>query len=158
MSKPQWIVRVDDRLVHGQVCVGWCDALGIHRLMLADDEILQSDFERELYACCPGSEQKLQFCSVAELAAALHAPPEETTLAVLAAPEQAERLLELGAPLAELVLGGLHHQNGAREYANYLYLTSAQEDCLRRLAARGVQLVGQPLPNSPRLDVARLLG
>lgn len=158
MSKPpQWIVRVDDRLVHGQVCVGWCDALGIRRLVLADDEIAASEFERDLYACCPAAEQSLEFLTLAQLAAALAAPPAETTLAVLADLAAAEALLELGAPLPELILGGLHHQPGARELANYLFLTPDQEVCLRRLAARGVHLVGQPLPDSPRLDVNRLV-
>jgi mannose/fructose/N-acetylgalactosamine-specific phosphotransferase system component IIB len=154
---PQWIVRVDDRLVHGQVCVGWCDAMSIHRLVLADDNIKDSEFERELYACCPGAEQSLQFLSLEELAACLHEAPAETTLAVLAGPAEAERLLELGAPLTELVLGGLHHQSGARELANYLFITPEQEASLKRLAARGVHLVGQPLPDSPRMDVIRLL-
>ena len=41
--KPEWMIRVDDRLVHGQVCVGWCDALQIHQLILADDEIAACD-------------------------------------------------------------------------------------------------------------------
>jgi mannose/fructose/N-acetylgalactosamine-specific phosphotransferase system component IIB len=155
--QPQWIVRVDDRLVHGQVCVGWCDALGIHRLVLADDEIAASEFERDLYACCPAAEQSLEFLTLAQLAPRLSAPPAETTLAVLADLAAAETLLGLGAPLPELILGGLHHQPGARELANYLYLTPDQEAALRRLAARGVHVVGQPLPDSPRLEVNRLL-
>ncbi len=154
---PHWIVRVDDRLVHGQVCVGWCDVLGIHRLVLGDDVIAACEFERELYACCPADEQSLEFMTLSQLAAALAVPPAETTLAVLSDPASAETLLELGAPLSELLLGGLHHQPGARELANYLFLTSEQAACLRRLSARGVHLVGQPLPDSPRLDVNRLV-
>jgi len=157
-ATPRWILRIDDRLVHGQVCVGWCDTLGIRRLVLADDGIAGCEFERELYSCCPAAEQSLEFMTLPQLAAALKVPPVETTLAVLADPASAETLLQLDAPLSELILGGPHHQPGARELANYLFLTPDQESCLRRLVAQGVHLVGQPLPDSPRLELSRLLG
>jgi mannose/fructose/N-acetylgalactosamine-specific phosphotransferase system component IIB len=156
-ATPHWILRVDDRLVHGQVCVGWCDVLGIRRLVLADDAIAASDFERELYACCPASDQSLQFLSLAELAEALQTPPPETTLVVLAGLDEAEGLTELGAPMPELLIGGLHDQPGARRLADYLYLTPTQEACVKRLIARSVHVVGQPLPSSPRLELARVL-
>jgi mannose/fructose/N-acetylgalactosamine-specific phosphotransferase system component IIB len=54
-------------------------------------------------------------------------------------------------------VGGLHDQPGARQLTDYLFLTPAQEADLRALLTRGIRLVGQPLPSSPRLDVGRLL-
>lgn len=156
-AAPTWILRIDDRLVHGQVCVGWCDALGIKRLVLADDTIAASAFERDLFACSPSSDQSLLFLTLSELAQALQAPPPETTLVVLAGLDEAEILAGLGAPLRELLIGGLHDQPGARRLADYLFLTPGQEDSIRRLTARGVHVVGQPLPGSPRLEIARML-
>lgn len=156
--KAEWILRMDDRLVHGQVCVGWCEVLGIARLVLADDQIVGSDFERELYACCPGQDQRLDFMGLDELAQALATPPAEATLAVIAGPREAMRLMELGAPVREILLGGLHDQPGARQVTDYLFVTPQQEEQLRHLLTQGVHLVGQPLPASPRIDVARLLG
>lgn len=156
--KAEWILRMDDRLVHGQVCVGWCEVLGISRLVLADDTIVDSDFERELYACCAGQEQQVAFMGLVDLAQAMITPPAQATLAVIAGPAEALRLLELGAPLSEVLVGGLHDQPGARQVTDYLFVTPAQEEILRQLMTRGVRLVGQPLPASPRLDLQRLLG
>jgi mannose/fructose/N-acetylgalactosamine-specific phosphotransferase system component IIB len=157
-SKAEWILRMDDRLVHGQVCVGWCEVLGIPHLVLADDAIVGSAFERDLYACCPGQDQQLAFMGLEELALAMSTPPAQATLAVIAGPSEALRLLELGAPLVEVLVGGLHDQPGARQVTDYLFVTPAQEESLRQLMARGVHLVGQPLPASPRLELQRLLG
>ena len=156
-SAPVWILRVDDRLIHGQVCVGWCDALGINRLVLADDAIAASAFERDLFACCPSSDQALLFMTLPELAQALQAPPPETTLVVLAGLDEAEHLAEQGAPLTEILIGGLHDQPGARRLADYLFLTPEQETVIKRLIARAVHVVGQPLPGSARLEIARHL-
>jgi mannose/fructose/N-acetylgalactosamine-specific phosphotransferase system component IIB len=156
-TAPVWILRIDDRLVHGQVCVGWCEALGIRRLVLADDSIAHSEFERELYACCPAAEQALVFMTLAQLAQALRVPPPETTLVVLVGTAEALELAELGAPLEEILIGGLHDQPGARRINDTLFLTPQQEAELKRLVELGVRVVGQPLPASPRLEIARLL-
>lgn len=32
------LIRVDDRLIHGQVVMGWTQALGIQQILVADDE------------------------------------------------------------------------------------------------------------------------
>ena len=42
------LVRVDDRLIHGQVVVGWVQALGAQRIVLVDDEVSANAWEREL--------------------------------------------------------------------------------------------------------------
>jgi len=154
----RWLLRIDDRLVHGQVCVGWCDALDISQLILCDDEIAESEFEQDLYRCCPTEEQELRFLTAAELAEEMQTPPTGTTMVVVGGPKILLALLDAGAPVPSAVLGGLHHRAGAREILDYLFLTPEQETDLRALLARGVSIVCQPLPSSPRQDLARLLG
>jgi mannose/fructose/N-acetylgalactosamine-specific phosphotransferase system component IIB len=154
----RWLLRIDDRLVHGQVCVGWCDALDITQLILCDDEIAASEFEQDLFRCCPVEEQDLRFLTVAELAEEMQSPPIETTLVVFAGPRPVLDLLAAGAEVTALTLGGLHHRPGAREILDYLFLTEGQEADLRALLGRGVAISCQPLPSSPRQDLGKLLG
>lgn len=39
------IIRIDDRLIHGQVIIGWVDNLAIRRLFLAHDDIPEDIIE-----------------------------------------------------------------------------------------------------------------
>lgn len=153
----RWLLRIDDRLVHGQVCVGWCDALDINQIILCDDEIAESEFEQDLYRCCPTDEQELRFLSVLEMAEEMATPPSETTLVVFGSPRAVLQLRDAGAPVETVVLGGLHHRSGAREVLDYLFLTEGQEADLRALLAKGVAVVCQPLPSSPRQELGKLL-
>ncbi|MCH6547189.1 MAG: PTS sugar transporter subunit IIB, partial [Gemmatimonadetes bacterium] len=43
------LVRVDDRLIHGQVVVGWGRELQPDLVVLANDEVAANDWEQELY-------------------------------------------------------------------------------------------------------------
>ena len=43
------LYRIDDRLIHGQVVVGWGQPLDLGFIVLVDDEVASSDWEQELY-------------------------------------------------------------------------------------------------------------
>ena len=42
------LFRIDDRLIHGQVLLGWARPLKSERILLCDDEVSQNDWEKEL--------------------------------------------------------------------------------------------------------------
>ena len=43
------LYRIDDRLIHGQVVVGWGQPLNVTFIILVDDEVRGSDWEQDLY-------------------------------------------------------------------------------------------------------------
>ena len=43
------LYRIDDRLIHGQVVVGWGQPLDLKFIVLVDDTVAESDWEQELY-------------------------------------------------------------------------------------------------------------
>jgi len=60
------LYRVDDRLVHGQVVIGWGRPLGISRIVLVDDDVAGSDWEQELYRMAVPAEIELRFADITE--------------------------------------------------------------------------------------------
>ena len=43
MTKGLVHVRIDDRLIHGQVAVYWCNAVNATRIMVANDVMYEND-------------------------------------------------------------------------------------------------------------------
>lgn len=41
-------IRIDDRLIHGQVATMWSNKLGVTRLMVANDEVAQNDIQKQV--------------------------------------------------------------------------------------------------------------
>ena len=62
------LCRVDDRLIHGQVVIGWGGPLGIDLIMLVDDQVAGSDWEQELYRMAVTPEIEVRFVTMADAA------------------------------------------------------------------------------------------
>ena len=68
---PIALYRIDDRLIHGQVVVGWGQPLELRFIVLVDDEVASSEWEQELYRMGVPPEMSVLFYTVADAAAHL---------------------------------------------------------------------------------------
>lgn len=156
---PIVLCRVDDRLVHGQVVVGWGRPLDLQRIVLVDDEVRASPWEQELYRMAAPPGMTVEFASAAEAAPQLAAweAGKERVLVLVGTIALASDL-ERRAPgrLRRLNLGGIHAGPGRRERLRYLYLSDDELSMLRGLARVGMQISAQDLPTSRPVPLSDL--
>ena len=62
------LYRIDDRLIHGQVVVGWGQPLNASFIVLVDDEVSGSDWEQDLYRMGVPPQIEVIFASVEQAA------------------------------------------------------------------------------------------
>lgn len=156
---PLLLCRVDDRLIHGQVVLGWGRPLGLERIVLVDDEVAANDWEQELYRMAVPGGIEVVFASVADAASRLgawHADRRRTALLTGGIEEMGS--LHAADPVAvhRINLGGIHHQPGRSERLPYLYLTDAELAFLRRLATDGAEIAAQDVPTAARIGLDSL--
>lgn len=153
------LFRIDDRLIHGQVVVGWGQPCNLGFLVLVDDAVVGSEWEQELYRMGTPPEMDLYFetiDSAARRIAEYRADPRNGLL--LTGDVTTMTALQAKVPQLQVVtLGGIHHKEGRRARLRYVFLTSSEEEELRALAARGVTVVAQDLPNAPAVPLEDVL-
>lgn len=156
---PILLARVDDRLIHGQVVIGWGRPLGLQRIILVDDDVAASGWEQELYRSAVPESIDVVFAGVAAAADSLEvwqASPLRTGL--LTGNLETMVQLHASAPqvLAQVNLGGIHHQPGRSERLPYLYLTGTELDALRALAAAGAKVTAQDVPTAAPVPLSAI--
>ncbi len=157
---PIVLYRIDERLIHGQVVIGWGHELRPTRFVVVDDELAGSAWEQDLYRLAV-ADADVEFASVDDARGrldALRASPERTIL--LTRDIASMRRLGEGGTLrgVPVNLGGLHHAAGRRELLPYLFVSDADRDELERLAAAGAEVTARDLPDAHRVELAALLG
>jgi mannose/fructose/N-acetylgalactosamine-specific phosphotransferase system component IIB len=151
--------RIDDRLIHGQVVVGWGQPLELRFLVLVDDEVASSEWEQELYRMGVPPDMRVHFVSVAQAVeqyAQFAADPQPGML-LTGDIETMARLCEAIPALRRVNIGGVHHRAGRAQKLRYIFLTSDEEKQLRNLAARGVDVSAQDVPAARVVSLENVL-
>ena len=155
------LYRVDERLIHGQVVVGWGAALHPSRIVVVDDELASSQWEQELYTLGLPPEIEVVFADVVDARATLPAWREgaERTLLLTRDVRTMRGLLEgEGQDHPEVNLGGIHYAPGRDRVLPYLFLSPTEREELRALAAQGVRVSAQDVPSARKVTGEHLLG
>ena len=152
------LYRIDDRLIHGQVVVGWGQPLDIGFLVLVDDEVATSDWEQELYRMGVPPEMDVFFHTVKDAPGCLekYRNDERSGILLTGDIDSMQRLATNGG-ITAVNIGGIHHRAGRTQRLRYVFLNPDEERALRDLAARGVEVTAQDVPGARPLPLDEFL-
>lgn len=157
---PIALYRIDDRLIHGQVVVGWGQPLNLGFIVLVDDVVAESDWEQELYRLGVPTSMDVYFVSIREAAREMEKYAcDRRTGMVLTGTVQA--MLDLARGSAHRIpavnIGGIHHREDRTQKMRYVFLNAAEEQGLRSIAALGVTVTAQDVPSAPSKSLDELM-
>jgi len=157
---PVALYRIDDRLIHGQVVVGWGQPLELRFIVLVDDDVADSEWEQELYRMGVPPEMSVHFHGVSDAAAALpryQADAQPGIVLVGDIGTMSRLVRESAGSIRTVNVGGVHHAPGRTGRLRYVFLTAQEEQALRDLAAMGVDVSAQDVPGARPVPLDELL-
>ncbi len=153
------LVRVDNRLLHGQVLEAWVPALRAQALLVADDEASADPFAQAAMGLALGEGLLLEVLTLAEAAARLGPGGRGAgpgTLLLLREVESAVALSKAGVALPRLNLGNVHFRPGRRAVAPTVYLDDAELSSLEALGRAGCEIEVRAVPSDQPLFLPAL--
>lgn len=154
------LFRIDERLIHGQVVMGWGPQLAVEHYVVVDDELATDEWEQDLYRLGLPNTAFADFLTVGEARARLgDLDADPRPIVVLTRTIAAMNGLAEGDALRgrEVNIGGVHHAAGRTQRVSYVFLGQAEEEGLQALADEGVVVSAQDLPGSRAVDLESLL-
>lgn len=152
------LYRIDDRLIHGQVVVGWGQPLDIEFIVLVDDTVAGAEWEQELYRMGVPPEMDVYFHSANDAIKSLTKYRSDSRAGILLTGDIAtmRRLVDANG-ITTVNVGGLHSRAGRVQRLRYVFLAPDEERELRELAARGVAVTAQDVPGARPVSLDDLL-
>jgi mannose/fructose/N-acetylgalactosamine-specific phosphotransferase system component IIB len=152
------LYRIDDRLIHGQVVVGWGQAMDIEFVVLVDDAVASSEWEQELYRMGVPPEMEVFFHGVTEATSQLETYRRDRRRGILLTGDVRSMACLVAADgIPAVNVGGVHHRPGRVQRLRYVFLNDEEERLLREIAARGVEVAAQDVPGAWPVPLAELL-
>lgn len=156
---PIALYRIDDRLIHGQVVVGWGQPLELRFIMLIDDDVASSEWEQELYRMGVPPEMEVCFSAVDDAGTPLQRFANDSRMGIVLVGDinTMLRLVSANPQIKTVNIGGVHHSPGRVAKLRYVFLTPDEEAGLRAIAAAGVEVTAQDVPGARPISLDEVL-
>ncbi len=139
-------VRVDNRLVHGQVIEAWIPYTGSKVLVVADDSLANDQMRQTIMSLAIPRPIQTFFVPLTEVTSTLSAAGADSFL-LFADCRSARTAFEHGVSYTCLNIGNLHYSPGKEQVCDHVALGDEDYQNLRYLAAQGVELDFRCVPN-----------
>jgi N-acetylgalactosamine PTS system EIIB component len=143
------LVRVDNRLLHGQILEAWVPRLKVGRIVVADDDAAASPLAQAALTLCLPPELAGQIVPLAAVDYRALAAAEEGVLLLFRDVAALGRAAASGLTpqLAPRVnIGNVHYAPGRRPVTPSVFLTRDDLAALRALASAGFQVEARAIP------------
>lgn len=158
-------IRLDERLIHGQVAVKWSRILGVNRIIVADDETASNGLMQKALMMAAPNDVKVAIVGV-ERAIELCRNPKADALSILVIVSNPKALLAVATALPNA--GGVNVGNYGRvapqndglerrALGKNLYADDGEIALLRKVVDTGLPCVMQTVPEDVARDLARVL-
>lgn len=136
------LVRVDDRLIHGQVVAIWLKALGAKRIVIVDDRTAKDDFLREVLMLSSPKGVPVEIHTLEAGIARVKevAADPDPAFVLVRTPVTALRLREAGVEFPVLNVGGIGAGPGRKSLYRNISASPEELEAMRKLEQMGTSV------------------
>ena len=149
------LLRIDSRLVHGQVANNWAGSLGAEAILAVSDGAANDELRKTLMLQTGGGKVKVHVLGV-EKAARVYKNPKYASLKaiiVVETPADIVRLLDLGIEASEVNVGGMTFKQGTSQVSQAVYASPEDVAAFAEIDSRGIPQYIQQVPSTGRSDL-----
>lgn len=142
------LVRVDSRLIHGQVLEGWIPYTGTTMVIVADDKVVANPIQKKVMEIAVPEEIKLKIETVDEAISDLESGlyDSERIMLIFSSPHDACLACKKGIKCASVNLGNVNYCPGRRQVTASIALDDDDIRDLRELISAGIGIDVRGIP------------
>ncbi|MCL2145297.1 MAG: PTS sugar transporter subunit IIB [Endomicrobia bacterium] len=156
---PIELVRIDDRLIHGQIVQGWLKIIHINKIVVISDAVVNDQMQRMLLTMAVPSNIELEIKTVSDASKdALNGNYDKSsTMLLFSNPSDVLAVIESGVDIKSVNVGGMHFTNGKRQLLCNLSVDDNDVEALSKIYRKGIEIEGRVLPSDERIDLFNII-
>ena len=153
------LLRVDHRLLHGQVAMTWTQELDTNCILIACDAVVKDDVRKTTLKLARPAGVKLVIKSVDDSIEALRSGvTDKYKLFVVCETIQQAGAVAKAMGVKKINLGNVAFSEDARQVSTSVFLTPENEAYVKELLGEGYELFIQMIPADAKTDAAKVIG
>jgi len=149
------LVRVDNRLIHGQVVSTWIPHLKVDKVVVVDDEAASSPLVQAAMSMAVPPHLDVAIVPRKDADLRALAAVRERVLVLVRDVANAEAVLDQ-VSVPDLNLGNVHFGEGRKAVSPSVFLSDGEVEALARIAARGTEVEARAVPSDHKVGLDEL--
>jgi len=153
------LIRIDDRLIHGQVVENWMKSLKINHLVVVNDFVAGDRMQKTLFSMAVPEQTKISILSIAQAKEAILNGQFEgdRAMLLLVSPQDVLNLITKGVRIKEVNVGGMHYAPDKKQILKAISVSKEDIQSFQELDRLGVRLEARMVPDDEKIDIMEIL-
>ena len=149
------LVRIDDRLIHGQVATVWAHEAGAGRIIICSDEVAGDEVRTKLLKQVAPPGIKVNVVSIDKAIRVYNNPKyeQEMVFFLFVCPQDIVRMVEGGVPITSVNIGGMAFREGKQQITKAVSVDDDDRAAFRSLHEHGIELEIRPIATDSKVDI-----
>jgi len=148
------IVRIDDRLIHGQIVQGWLKTVEVDKILIVSDEVANDEMQQILLSMAVPSSVKLVIKNIKDASYELSNDvyEKDKLMILFSNPQEAVKIVDNGIKFQSINIGGMHYSHGKKQLLPNLSVDKNDVISFLKLIDSGIELETRALPQDDRYN------
>ncbi len=153
------LVRIDDRLIHGQVVANWMKSLKINHVVVVNDFVAGDRMQKTLFSMAVPEQAKISILSIAQAKEAILNGQFEgdRAMLLLVSPQDVLDLINKGVRIKEVNVGGMHYSPDKKQILKAISVSKQDIQAFQELDKLGVHLEARMVPDDEKIDIMEII-
>lgn len=148
-------IRVDDRLIHGQVATRWSTGLKVNRIMVIDDQVAANDNEKAILRMAAPVGVNTSILPFEKAVANIKSGnyKGQRVMLVVKSPVTLLKMKEAGVALLPVNIGNMSNRPGTVQYKKSVSMNEEERKAVDSLLEAGIKVTAQMVPDDSELSI-----
>lgn len=149
------LVRLDYRLIHGQILAAWVNHLSAQRIILVDDAAANDEMKSATLKLAKPAGIRLNIFTVEKTIAKMPKILElnENIMMVFGTTAALVAVCKACPAIRDVQYGATFNKDGSKQVDESVFLDESEQADTRELLAMGVKIYSQQTPSKRKLDI-----
>lgn len=159
MSMEIRLVRIDDRLIHGQVATVWTKTTKANRILVVSDSVAKDELRKTLLKQAVPPGVKANVITVKKMVDITHDPRFSSFKAMLlfTNPEDVVKVVKNHADIKTINIGSMSYAEGKKMITNAVAVDQNDVDAFKYLHEKGIELEIRKVASDSKVNMMKLL-
>lgn len=152
------LIRIDDRLIHGQVMTRWVKHVETTTILIIDDDLVNDDFMVSVLEMSVPKGIKLKVVNIASAISILTTNEDDEKYLILTkSPNPLLKLVQNNVPITNIILGGMGVNSIRKNFYRNLAASDEEITSFKALIELGIFIEIQAIPSDKAIDLSSII-